>query len=69
MLQMESEQGQTEQRGYGDILRPNHSTKGHQYVQYIHVQKKLFYTQVWKKNHTSLTNGKIKETIQATVLN
>lgn len=54
MLQMESEQGQTEQRGYGDILRPNHSTKGHQYVQYIHVQKKaILHTSMKKKSYIS----------------
>lgn len=53
---MESEMGQIEQSNTGILSDQTTVQKGHQYVQYIYVQKKnQFYTQVLK-NHTSLPN-------------
>lgn len=46
LLQTESETGQTEQSNTVILSDQTTVQKGHQYVQYIHVQKKLFYTQV-----------------------
>lgn len=46
MLQMESEMRQTEQSNTVIFSDQTTVQKGHQYVQYIYVQKKLFYTQV-----------------------
>lgn len=65
MLQMESEWGQTEQ---GDIVIFSDQTTVQKGINMYNISmyKKLFYIGM-KKKHTSLTNGKNKETIQATV--
>lgn len=44
LLQMESEMGQTEQSNTVILSDQTTVQKWHQYVQYIHVQKQLFYT-------------------------
>lgn len=67
LLQMESEMGQTEQSNTVILSDQTTVQKGHQYVQYIHVQKSYFTHRYEKKNHTSLRNCSITETIQATV--
>lgn len=62
---METEQRQTEQRDMVTFSDQTTVQKGINMYN-IFMYKKLFYTSM-KKNHTSRTNSKIKETIQATV--
>ena len=58
--------GQIEQSNTGILSEQTTVQKGQQYVQYIYVQKSYF-TRRYEKNHTSLTNCSITETMQATV--
>lgn len=59
--------GANGEKKYGDTLRPNHSTKKGINMYNIFMYKKAMLHTGMKKNHTSLTNGSITETIQATV--